>query len=133
MLVGVPKEIKVHEYRVGLTPSSVREMVAHGHKVMVQTDATGDDSAVYVTTLAQCIKLTPGESPFFANYGIPAQDSIVTQIYPDFHVAKTQAQFAQFFAGLTIARQASPDGVTPSYRIDIVAKNGAAINQSVAV
>ena len=28
MLVGVPKEIKVHEYRVGLTPSSVREMVA---------------------------------------------------------------------------------------------------------
>jgi len=39
MLVGVPKEIKVHEYRVGLTPSSVREMVAHGHQVLVQTDA----------------------------------------------------------------------------------------------
>ncbi len=39
MLVGVPKEIKVHEYRVGLTPSSVREMAAHGHKVLVQTDA----------------------------------------------------------------------------------------------
>ena len=39
MLVGVPKEIKVHEYRVGLTPSSVREMVAHGHEVRVQTDA----------------------------------------------------------------------------------------------
>ncbi len=39
MLVGVPKEIKVHEYRVGLTPSSVREMVAHGHEVLVQTDA----------------------------------------------------------------------------------------------
>ena len=39
MLVGVPKEIKVHEYRVGLTPSSVREMVARGHKVLVQTDA----------------------------------------------------------------------------------------------
>jgi alanine dehydrogenase len=39
MLVGVPKEIKVHEYRVGLTPSSVREMIAHGHGVLVQTDA----------------------------------------------------------------------------------------------
>jgi alanine dehydrogenase len=39
MLVGVPKEIKVHEYRVGLTPSSVREMVMHGHAVVVQTDA----------------------------------------------------------------------------------------------
>ena len=39
MLVGVPKEIKVHEYRVGLTPSSVREMAVHGHEVLVQTDA----------------------------------------------------------------------------------------------
>jgi alanine dehydrogenase len=39
MLVGVPKEIKVHEYRVGLTPASVREMTAHGHTVVVQTDA----------------------------------------------------------------------------------------------
>ena len=39
MLVGVPKEIKVHEYRVGLTPSSVREMKMHGHTVLVQTDA----------------------------------------------------------------------------------------------
>jgi alanine dehydrogenase len=37
--IGVPKEIKVHEYRVGLTPSSVREVVAHGHAVLVQTQA----------------------------------------------------------------------------------------------
>src|SRR3546814_18323596 len=39
MLVGVPKEIKNHEYRVGLVPSSVRELVHHGHKVMVVTKA----------------------------------------------------------------------------------------------
>ncbi len=39
MLVGVPKEIKNHEYRVGLTPSSVRELTAHGHKVLVEHDA----------------------------------------------------------------------------------------------
>ena len=39
MLIGVPKEIKVHEYRVGLTPSSVREMVTHGHRVIVERDA----------------------------------------------------------------------------------------------
>ena len=37
MLIGVPKEIKVHEYRVGLTPSSVRELVAAGHGVVVET------------------------------------------------------------------------------------------------
>ena len=39
MRIGVPKEIKVHEYRVGLTPASVREVVAHGHEVLVETAA----------------------------------------------------------------------------------------------
>jgi alanine dehydrogenase len=39
MLIGVPKEIKNHEYRVGLTPASVRELTAHGHQVLVQNDA----------------------------------------------------------------------------------------------
>jgi len=39
MKIGVPKEIKVHEYRVGMTPSGVREAVAHGHAVLVQTQA----------------------------------------------------------------------------------------------
>ena len=37
MLIGVPKEIKNHEYRVGLVPSSVRELVHNGHKVIVET------------------------------------------------------------------------------------------------
>lgn len=39
MIIGVPKEIKVHEYRVGMVPASVCEAVAHGHKVYVETDA----------------------------------------------------------------------------------------------
>ncbi|MBI5278413.1 MAG: alanine dehydrogenase [Burkholderiales bacterium] len=39
MLIGVPKEIKNHEYRVGLTPASVRELVVHGHQVLVQSGA----------------------------------------------------------------------------------------------
>lgn len=39
MKIGVPKEIKVHEYRVGLTPASVRELVGSGHQVLVQTRA----------------------------------------------------------------------------------------------
>ena len=39
MLVGVPSEIKTHEYRVGLTPASVREYVQRGHKVLVQSGA----------------------------------------------------------------------------------------------
>ncbi|MBX3507267.1 alanine dehydrogenase [Parvibaculum sp.] len=39
MRIGVPKEIKVHEYRVGMTPSAVREAVHHGHEVTVQKGA----------------------------------------------------------------------------------------------
>ena len=39
MRVGVPKEIKVHEYRVGLVPAAVRELVESGHEVLVQTGA----------------------------------------------------------------------------------------------
>lgn len=39
MLIGIPKEIKDHEYRVGATPAGVRELVAAGHKVIVQKGA----------------------------------------------------------------------------------------------
>ncbi|HYN12632.1 MAG TPA: alanine dehydrogenase [Burkholderiales bacterium] len=39
MIVGVPKEVKTHEYRVGLTPTSVRELVAHGHQVIIEPNA----------------------------------------------------------------------------------------------
>lgn len=39
MLIGVPKEIKNHEYRVGLTPASVQELVVRGHKVIIETQA----------------------------------------------------------------------------------------------
>ncbi len=50
MLIGVPKEIKVHEYRVGMTPDAVRELVHHGHQVLVQAGAgagIGADDAAY--------------------------------------------------------------------------------------
>ena len=50
MLIGVPKEIKTHEYRVGLTPQSVHELVARGHQVMVETQAgsgIGMDDELY--------------------------------------------------------------------------------------
>ncbi len=39
MIIGVPKEIKNHEYRVGLTPAAVLEYVNHGHTVIVETQA----------------------------------------------------------------------------------------------
>jgi alanine dehydrogenase len=50
MKIGVPKEIKIHEYRVGLVPAGVRELVDAGHEVLVQTGAgsgIGFDDAHY--------------------------------------------------------------------------------------
>ena len=45
MLVGVPKEIKDNEFRVGITPAAVAELVHHGHEVIVETAAgTGSGS-----------------------------------------------------------------------------------------
>ena len=41
MHIGVPREIKIHEYRVGLTPAAVAELTARGHEVLVETGAGG--------------------------------------------------------------------------------------------
>ncbi|VAW05541.1 Alanine dehydrogenase [hydrothermal vent metagenome] len=59
MRVGTPKEIKNHEYRVGLTPESVRELIAHGHEVLVETSAgmgIGAEDAEYVDAGATIVK-----------------------------------------------------------------------------
>src|SRR5205085_9558639 len=58
MLIGVPKEVKSHEYRVGLVPGSVRELVHHGHKVVVETGAgagIGFDDRAYETAGAEIL------------------------------------------------------------------------------
>ena len=50
MRIGCPTEIKNHEYRVGLTPESARELIAHGHEVWIQSGAglgIGADDAEY--------------------------------------------------------------------------------------
>lgn len=50
MRIGVPKEVKIHEYRAGLSPSSVSELKRNGHSVVVETDAgigIGFDNAQY--------------------------------------------------------------------------------------
>lgn len=59
MLIGVPKEIKVKEFRVGMTPTAVREVVAHGHKVIVETECgagIGMDDAAYEAAGAEVVK-----------------------------------------------------------------------------
>jgi alanine dehydrogenase len=58
MRIGCPKEIKVHEYRVGLVPAGVRELVADGHEVYIQTQAgagIGIDDDAYVAAGARIL------------------------------------------------------------------------------
>ncbi|MEM8948698.1 MAG: alanine dehydrogenase [Pseudomonadota bacterium] len=59
MLIGTPKEIKNHEYRVGLTPESVAELVGHDHEVLIETGAglgIGADDAAYLEAGASIIQ-----------------------------------------------------------------------------
>lgn len=58
MLIGVPKEIKNHEYRVGLTPASTRELINAGHQVLVETlagDAIGFSDDMYKAVGAEIV------------------------------------------------------------------------------
>ncbi|MCV6606042.1 MAG: alanine dehydrogenase, partial [Porticoccaceae bacterium] len=58
MLIGVPKEIKNHEYRIGLTPDSVKELVRNGHQVMIENNggaSIGFDNAQYQAAGAEIV------------------------------------------------------------------------------
>ena len=65
MLVGVPKEIKVHEYRVGMVPAAVREMVHHGHQVIVETKAGAGIGIADADYEAAGAKIVPGPRDIF--------------------------------------------------------------------
>ena len=63
MIVGIPREIKNHEYRIGMTPAGVRELVNRGHQVLVETEGgvgVGFDNASYEKVGAQIVA-SPGD------------------------------------------------------------------------
>jgi hypothetical protein len=104
--------------------------------VVVNTDANGFNDMVWLTTLIQVIKLNLGESPFFANYGIPAHPSVVVQIAPDLYMNNIQQQFSQYFLSLIIAKlpnQPDPDvgAPSPSYNVSVITTYGAYLSQVV--
>jgi hypothetical protein len=92
-------------------------------------DANGQSDAFYVTALAQCLKLNLGESPIYANSGIPQYQTIMTQTFPDFYVMRIQQQYAQYFASLTINRV--PGSLPPQYNVSAVTHSGAIISQNI--
>lgn len=93
--------------------------------VVIETAPDGNNDVVWLTTLIQNLKLNLGESPFYANAGIPAHNSLVQQIAPDYYVSRVQAQFSGYFASLIVAKDdAARD---PTYRINVTLNNGVKI------
>lgn len=98
--------------------------------VAVTPDANGQSSYLNITWLIQVLKLNLGESPLYANYGIPAQQSVITQIFPDYYVQQVQTQFSQFFAQLSITKVPSS---SPVYNVSIITLEGTIFNEDIAV
>lgn len=89
---------------------------------VVSDPVTGDFTTGWITTLAQTLLLNLNESPFYANRGIPAKNSIEQQIWPDYYVIRTQQLFAQYFANLVVAR--IPGADHPTYKINVTTRQG---------
>lgn len=97
---------------------------------VVETDANGSNDLVYLTTLTQVLQLSLNESPFYANSGIPAQQSVVQQVFPDYYAALSQQAFSPYFASLLINRTS---GKTPQYAVAAITHQGVKLNAQVAI
>lgn len=102
MKIGCVKEIKVEEYRVGLTPDNVRDYMRHGHEVWIETKAgegsgfSDEDYSLAGGTIipaakdlwANCEMIIKVKEPLPAEYGLLRRDQIV---YTYLHLAANQA------------------------------------------
>ena len=91
--------------------------------VEVGPDASGFLDQIYLTALCQVFKLNYGESPFYSDWGIPALQSVMQQIAPDYYVALTQQRFAPYFLYLGVTRVPTP--ITPVYNVAVMFQSGA--------
>jgi alanine dehydrogenase len=123
MLVGVPKEVKTHEYRVGLIPGNVRELVHHGHQVVVEAGAgvaIGFDDAAYAAAGAAIL---PRAAEVFASAELivkvkepqPEELALLRQdqvLFTYLHLAadKSQAQGLMRSGAVAIAYETVTDG-----------------------
>jgi len=96
--------------------------------VVVETTKNGLNDACYVTALAQTCKLNLNESPFWANFGIPAKQSVISQIVPDLYIILIQKFYQQFFSSLLVAKVPAVDGITPQYKFSITTNAGFTFN-----
>ena len=89
-----------------------------------------ETSYVWLATLAQTLRLNEKESPFYANYGIPAHDSVMSQIAPTIAINRTQAQYSSYFANLSVTKDEA--ATQPTYNISAIFQNGTTFQSQVA-
>jgi hypothetical protein len=106
------------------------EFTGYRQWVEVTTDAAGLNDLVYVTTLAQTLLLNLNESPFYADWGIPAQQTIMSQVFPDYYITLTQQRYQQYFMSLLVSRENNP---APTYRVNVTTNQGVKLNTSIPV
>lgn len=98
---------------------------------------TGLLDLIYFAALAQCLRLNLGESPIYGNFGIPARQSVETQIPPDYYVARIQQQYAPFFASLIITKaqipNPPPNPPVPTYYARALAHSGLVLTANIPV
>ena len=124
-----PYSSAIGAFEIGLSPIGSSENSEPDYQwVEVDTDANGFNDAVWLTTLSQVLQLNLNESPMFGNWGIPSQQSLTTQVLPDYYVMLTQQNFAQYFLSLLISKAVATD---PSYNINITANPGAILQNPV--
>jgi len=99
--------------------------------VAVVPDANGTKSYLYITWLIQVLLLNLGESPIFSDFGIPGQQSVVTQIVPDYYVALTQQRFAPYFASLQISRVPDPPSGKLVYNVTLTTIEGTVYSENI--
>lgn len=99
----------------------------------VDTAVDGSNDILMVTAMCQTMLLNLGESPIFASWGIPAQQSVLQQIYPDLYLVQIQKQYAGEFASLSLKRSFLADGITPVYQVTAITHTGVVINAEVPI
>lgn len=97
--------------------------------VTVETDQNDNPDSVYLTALIQTLKLNWGESPFFGDWGIPAHQSVVQQIFPDYYVLLTQKRYAPYFMALGVVK--NTNATYPLYDVSVQFKSGAVVSTTV--
>ena len=104
---------------------------------VVTTDSNNFNDMVWLTTLAQCCKLNLGESPFYADWGIPAQASVMTQVQPNYYMALMQQRFAPHFMSLLLSKRSDVYDDTgrpmPYYGVNVVTNWGAYLETVVPI